>query len=118
MREILFRGKRLDNGEWVEGFFVNLWMVHRKAYDPLITDAHTGHSYDVDPDTVGQYTGLKDQNGKRIFEGDVVAYRGRMEAVKYYGGGFSPFAIPGWECTPESFEVETVGNIYDTPGWR
>ena len=38
MREILFRGKRIDNGEWVEGYFVNLWMMHYQKYQPIITE--------------------------------------------------------------------------------
>lgn len=79
MREILFKAKRLDNGEWVEGYYIGpigLLDVHE------ICDIHdiTGPRVEVDPSTVSQYTGLTDKNGKKIFEGDVV----RRE-TDYYG---------------------------------
>ena len=81
MREILFRGKRKDNGEWVEGDLVRLHNpkkneLHIAAQGDNQNWAHTKF-IEILPATIGQYTGQKDRNGKRIFEGDKVAERGR-----------------------------------------
>lgn len=73
MREILFRGKRLDNGEWVEGSFC----PNSKGDIPCIivyNGEMAGYWFDIDPATVGQFTGLLDKNGQRIFEGDIVRH--------------------------------------------
>ena len=106
MREILFRGKGRDNGKWYEGDLGTL--AHKRFIDDGKDNAR------VIPETVGQFTGLTDKNGKKIFEGDIVAMgKGRAYEVKYNNGSYYMDGI----AIPIKFvdRFEVIGNIHDNP---
>ena len=121
-REILFRGKRTDNGEWVEGFYSCVLDTHyiiTGRFDSLTNGIINSEAYKVDPSTVGQFTGLTDRNGVKIFEGDIVRYgqRGKVE----YNSGSAQFTLNFTNSTYEGFDkipfcdCEVLGNIHDNP---
>lgn len=73
MREILFKAKRIDNGEWVEGYVVRkrgLYFI----YDIVNSESCRQNNYEIDPETVCQFTGLCDKNGRNIWENDIFQY--------------------------------------------
>lgn len=132
MREILFRGKRCDNGEWVQGYYIRAehhWHNHgiHKDWITLGASANGGwfalhNKYAVKSETVGQFTGLTDKNGKKIFEGDIVQGKDRLEkhleVFGYIDHKNGSFVITGDFMTHYrwlDYEVEVIGNIHDNP---
>lgn len=122
MREILFRGKRIDNGQWVEGSYCHAEKLDRSGDEHFIIEySANGSSHRVDPVTVGQYTGLKDKNGKRIFEGDIVDILTENEeigVVEYEDGGFLVSAdgfCVDFHANINGADLDVIGNIHDNP---
>lgn len=133
MREILFRGKRVDNGEWVYGYLSKsrLQGYENNTLQPSIDREESGVMITsvVIPETIGQYTGLNDKNGKRIFEGNIVKVTDDKRDAREFdiniGIGLVEF-FNGFWCISEHidnslydmkrcFGVEVIGNIHDNP---
>ena len=121
MREILFRGKRV-NGEWKYGNLLVAGAHKDVCYIMEFAEQH----YRVETETVGQYTGVKDKNGKMIFEGDIVAFNRDIHKVvfeqrcdsAYFGiviGNNETWALGG---SVQGYMLEVIGNIYDNKETR
>ena len=116
MREILFRGKRIDSGEWAHGL---LTIMRGQCH--IIDSDDENTAYPVDPSTVVQYTGLTDKNGVKIFEGDIARYDDELVVVEwaedaamfmvraFYGGILTDFSQI-WGA-----DIEVIGNIHENP---
>ena len=126
MRDILFRGKRVDNGEWVYSSFIMQDKEHKVLLSEVeLFDGEMWRA--VDPETVGEYTGLTDKNGTRIFEGDIIevdriydtpqARPRRFEVEWEESSGFFPLTVYGdnGDYFIDTDRCEVIGNIWDNP---
>jgi uncharacterized phage protein (TIGR01671 family) len=131
MREILFRGGWIKNGEWIEGYYVFLNDTHYIIEAGSEDWGDSGEWFQVVPKSVGQFTGLVDKNGKKIFEGDIVLRSGITWLIAFEKNAFvckdssmkTYFALwEQWEYNWKSAEdispsdaFEVIGNIYNNP---
>lgn len=125
MREIKFRGKRIDNGEWVYG---DRWhdAYHKQTFiipENVMMPIEEEDAVEVRPETVGQSTGLIDKNGKEIYEGDIVRFTSSYSFIDsdiiYHEWGFETGnrdaqGLP-YYLTHRDYTVEVIGNVHDNP---
>lgn len=116
MRQILFRGKKIDNGEWTYGFYFEHSIDGQKqSYIKYQTFDEGFVTNEVDVNTVGQYTGIKDDKDVKIFEGDIVESPHGTQGFIEWQNAECAFLVnigDDWQ-TMDDCTYEVVGNIYD-----
>lgn len=132
MREIIFKGKRTDTGEWVEGFYSNELYANKHYISKWYYGSYAElQNFEVIPETVGQFTGLKDCNGKKIFEGDIVkcfdiTRHRENEAISkivFFDGAWLLHESEDYGVYLYNYKqiengllyIEIIGNIHDNP---
>ena len=132
-REIRFRGKRCSDGKWVYGFYIESkysWKGHKPHKSWIVSNAISNGGffnilgrYAVKDNTVGQFTGLYDKNGKEIYEGDIVKCNEFVYSVMFNDKRFASFGLRRkadvfmhyFGEAMESQQCEVIGNIHDNP---
>ena len=121
MREILFKGKQVDNGKWVRGYLCkyhefgeNIKMgMQEKYYIIAFASENVMNRYEVQPETICQFTGMIDKNDKKIWENDILRYewdgKTRVDVIKYDPPIFTYSSAMRWNLGQD----EVLGNIFD-----
>ncbi len=128
MRKILFSGKRMDNGEWVEGSLLRftdgsamIMPSNSMAYVPKGKNVFcSAECYEIDTETVGEYTGEKDKNGVKVFEHHIVKTKSGIGVINFDNGCFSvqdnhSRNNPALDIVMNEGEIEVIGNVFDNP---
>ena len=117
----LYRGKRLDNGGFIEGSLTVDCHGNCCIYHPLNVPIGGGFQYfDIDPETVGQYTGIDDREGEKIFEGDIfkIGAENNIYTVRFDYGCFLAYEDDvqvGILAELATMFIKKIGNIHDSP---
>lgn len=108
MREILFKAKQINNGEWIEGYVIRKHGLYF-IYDIVNSESCRQNNYEIDPETLCQFTGLCDKNGKRIWENDILMCHGNP--VELVRATFGEFRVINLET--ETVTDEVIGWHYE-----